>query len=126
MSSNDINYDDDIEFSTDDFTFKVNDLDLNDIIYTYDNENAESITNDVDVEWDNFKKDYNNMNKEELIDLIKKDKLRKKQYIQKYQKTPNGRIKTREASKKYYDANRAKILEKKRLAYLKKKQLKNV
>ena len=49
----------------------------------------------------------------------------KKEYIKKYQKTANGRVKTRAASKKYYDANRAKILEKKRLAYLERKN-KNV
>lgn len=78
--------------------------------------------NDLDAEWDNFKKDYKNMSKEELLDHIKCEKLKKRQYIQKYQRTPKGRVKTREASKKYYDSNRAKILEKKRLAYIAKKE----
>lgn len=84
----------------------------------------ESITNDNDLEaeWDNFKKDYKNMSKEELLDHIKCEKLKKRKYIQKYQRTEKGRVKTREASKKYYDANRAKILEKKRLAYIAKKE----
>tara|TARA_R110000822_G_scaffold49809_3_gene130690 strand:+ start:3566 stop:3931 length:366 start_codon:yes stop_codon:yes gene_type:complete len=72
-------------------------------------------------EWCNYKKDYQNMSKEELLNVIKKDKEKKKKYIQKYQKTPNGRVKTRQASKNYYEANRAKILEKKRIAYLNKK-----
>jgi hypothetical protein len=61
------------------------------------------------------------MSKDELLDLIKKDKKKKREYIQKYQKTPNGRVKTRQASKNYYNANRAKILAKKKLAYLNKK-----
>lgn len=114
MSSNDIDYDSDksIEFSTEDLMFKMNDIDV-ESIDVVDN-SQEQITND-----------YNNMSKEELLDYIKKDKLRKKEYIKKYQKTANGRVKTRAASKKYYDANRAKILEKKRLAYLARKN-KNV
>ena len=59
------------------------------------------------------------------IDIIDINRFRKKEYIKKCQKTANGRVKTRAASKKYYDANRAKILEKKRLAYLERKN-KNV
>jgi Mg/Co/Ni transporter MgtE len=79
---------------------------------------AEENLND---EWCKFKNDYQNMSKDELLDLIKKDKKKKREYIQKYQKTPNGRVKTRQASKNYYNANRAKILAKKKLAYLNKK-----
>lgn len=114
MSSNDIDYDSDksIDFSNEELMFKMNDIDV-ESIDVVDN-SQEQITND-----------YNNMTKEELLDYIKKDKLRKKEYIKKYQKTANGRVKTRAASKKYYDANRAKILEKKRLAYLERKN-KNV
>ena len=101
----------------------------NDIVYTDDESDAESITfddgetlmfkmNDIEP-----KKDLEEMSKEELLTIIKKDKENKRKYIRKYQKTEKGKIKTREASKKYYDANRAKILEKKRLAYLAKKKM---
>jgi len=48
----------------------------------------------------------------------------KKKYIRKYQKSDKGKAKIKIASKKFYDKNREKILEKKRIAYLKKKQLK--
>ena len=67
------------------------------------------------------KKKLEDMEKDELLDIIKKDKENKKRYIKKYQQTEKGKKKTREASKKYYDANRAKILEKKRQAYLERK-----
>ena len=93
--------------------FKMNDIDCGGV---------ESIVNDLDDEWNNFKKDYKNMSRDELLEHIKNDKLKKRKYIQKYQQTDKGRKKTREASKKYYNANRAKILEKKRLAYLAKKK----
>jgi len=121
MSSNDIDYDSDksIEFSTEDLMFKMNDIDVLDTEMEYDT------IDEVDNSQEQITNDYTNMSKEELLDYIKKDKLRKKEYIKKYQKTANGRVKTRAASKKYYDANRAKILEKKRLAYLDKKN-KNV
>tara|TARA_Y100000361_G_C11044014_1_gene281482 strand:- start:375 stop:713 length:339 start_codon:yes stop_codon:yes gene_type:complete len=100
----------------------------NDMIYTDDESDAESITfddgeqlmfkmNDINP----VKKNLEDMEKEELLEIIKKDKANKKRYIRKYQQTEKGKLKTREASKKYYDANRAKILEKKRIAYQKKK-----
>ena len=91
----------------------------NDIVYTDDeHSDEEEIFQMEDV----VKKSLEEMNKDELLEIIKKDKENKKRYIRKYQQTDKGKMKTREASKKYYDANRAKILEKKRLAYLKKKQ----
>ena len=64
------------------------------------------------------------LSKEELINIIKQKKLKKKSYIKKYQQTDKGRLKCIQATKKYYDANREKILEKKREYYLKKKALK--
>lgn len=121
MSSNDIDYDSDksIDFSNEELMFKMNDIDVLDTEMEYDT------IDDVDNSQEQITNNYNEMTKEELLDYIKKDKLRKKEYIKKYQKTANGRVKTRAASKKYYDANRAKILEKKRLAYLERKN-KNV
>ncbi len=64
------------------------------------------------------------LSKEELINMINKKKEKKKYYIKKYQQTEKGRLKCIQATKKYYDANREKILEKKREYYLKKKALK--
>tara|TARA_R110002012_G_scaffold316436_1_gene531392 strand:- start:14591 stop:14914 length:324 start_codon:yes stop_codon:yes gene_type:complete len=101
----------------------------NDITYTDDESDAESIIfeteeetmfkmNDIVV-----KKNLEDLDKYELLEIIKKDKANKRKYIRKYQQTDKGKVKTREASKKYYDANRAKILEKKRLAYIKKKEM---
>jgi len=103
----------------------------NDMIYTDDESDAESITfddgetlmfkmNDIEPP----KKSLEEMDKDELLEIIKKDKENKRKYIRKYQRTDKGKLKTREASKKYYDSNRAKILEKKRLAYIAKKSLK--
>tara|TARA_R100000773_G_scaffold2152_1_gene2936 strand:- start:185 stop:424 length:240 start_codon:yes stop_codon:yes gene_type:complete len=72
------------------------------------------------------------MSKEELLEIVKKQKekdIQRKEkmkvYIKNYQQTPSGREKYIKASKKYYDKNRAKILEKKREYYLKKQQEKN-
>jgi hypothetical protein len=104
----------------------------NDMIYTDDESDADSITfddgeelmfkmNDIEPP---SKKSLEEMDKEELLLIIKKDKENKRKYIRKYQKTDKGKMKTREASKKYYDSNRAKILEKKRLTYIAKKSLK--
>ncbi len=104
----------------------------NDMIYTDDESDADSITfddgeelmfkmNDIEPP---SKKSLEEMDKEELLKIIKKDKENKRKYIRKYKKTDKGKMKTREASKKYYDSNRAKILEKKRLAYIAKKSLK--
>jgi len=101
------------------------------MIYTDDESDAESITfddgetlmfkmNDIEPP----KKSLEEMDKDELLEIIKKDKENKRKYIRKYQRTDKGKLKTREASKKYYDSNRAKILEKKRLAYIAKKSLK--
>ena len=103
----------------------------NDMIYTDDESDADSITfddgetlmfkmNDIEPP----KKSLEEMDKDELLEIIKKDKENKRKYIRKYQRTDKGKLKTREASKKYYDSNRAKILEKKRLAYIAKKSLK--
>tara|TARA_Y100001972_G_C7492210_1_gene249575 strand:+ start:29 stop:373 length:345 start_codon:yes stop_codon:yes gene_type:complete len=100
----------------------------NDIVYTDDESDAESIIFETEEETmfkmndiNPVKKSLDEMEKEELLEIIKKDKANKKRYIRKYQQTEKGKVKTREASKKYYDANRAKILEKKRIAYQKKK-----
>jgi len=72
------------------------------------------------------------MTKEELLEILnqqkEKDTIRKekmKVYIKNYQQTTSGREKYIKASKKYYDTNREKILEKKRLYYLKKKEQQN-
>ena len=46
------------------------------------------------------KKSLEEMDKEELLLIIKKDKENKRKYIRKYQKTDKGKMKTREASKK--------------------------
>jgi TusA-related sulfurtransferase len=73
-----------------------------------------------------IKKRLEDMEKNELLEILKKDKENKKKYIKKYQQTEKGKNKTREASKKYYDANRALILEKKRQYYLRKKQEKAI
>lgn len=102
----------------------------NHIVYTDDESDVESIVFETEEEtlfkmndMENYKKSLEEMNKDELLAIIKKDKENKKKYIRKYQKSDKGKIKTRQASKKYYDANRAKILEKKRLAYIKKKEM---
>lgn len=100
MSSNDIDYFDD-GFKT------IDGIELTD---------DESINEEIGI-----KKDLKDMDKYELLEIITKDKENKKRYIKKYQQTEKGRTKTRQASKKYYDANRAKILERKRLSYLKRK-----
>ena len=103
----------------------------NDIVYTYDElSDAESIEFDDGSELmfkmndiESTPKTLEEMDAEELLAIIKKDKENKKKYIRKYQQTEKGKIKTREASKKYYDANRQKILHKKKLAYIKKKEM---
>lgn len=71
------------------------------------------------------------LSKEELIKILneKKEKENKtkeklKVYIAKYQKTDKGIQTSRQANNKYYYANREKILQKKKEAYLKKKALK--
>lgn len=61
------------------------------------------------------------MSKEDLIAMINSKKSKTQDYIKKYMQSEKGRVKTQTASKKYYDANREKILEKKRQYYLKKK-----
>jgi hypothetical protein len=72
------------------------------------------------------------LSKEELINLLKekneketKQKEKIKEYISKYQKTEKGAMKSREAYKKYYYANRDKVLQKKKEYYEKKKALKS-
>tara|TARA_R100001509_G_scaffold164990_1_gene144572 strand:+ start:6056 stop:6295 length:240 start_codon:yes stop_codon:yes gene_type:complete len=76
--------------------------------------------------------DITNMTKEELLEMVKKqkekDELKREKmrlYSAKYQQTASGREKYIKASKKYYDANREKILEKKRAYYKKKKEQQN-
>lgn len=71
-----------------------------------------------------LKVDLTKLTKEDLINMINEKKLKKKSYIKKYQQTDKGRLKCIQATKKYYDANREKILKKKREYYLKKKALK--
>ena len=65
------------------------------------------------------------MSFEELRDYTLKLQSNKKKYIRKYQLSDKGKAKIKIASKKFYDKNRAIILEKKRLAYLKKKEQRN-
>ena len=71
------------------------------------------------------------LSKEELIKILNskkekedKNKEKLKIYIAKYQKTDKGIKTSRQANNKYYYANREKILQKKKEAYLKKKELK--
>lgn len=73
------------------------------------------------------------LSKEELIEILnqKKEKENKtkeklKVYIAKYQKTDKGIHTSRQANNKYYYANRDKILQKKKDAYLKKKAQKQI
>tara|TARA_Y100000401_G_C8270901_1_gene198294 strand:+ start:371 stop:652 length:282 start_codon:yes stop_codon:yes gene_type:complete len=65
--------------------------------------------------------DLSELSKEELVEYISNKNNKQKQYMKTYQSTQKGRENTQRASKKYYDANREKILEKKRAYYLKKK-----
>lgn len=72
------------------------------------------------------------LSKEELIKILNdknekemKQKQKVKKYISKYQKSEKGALKSREAYKKYYYANRDKVLQKKKEDYQKKKALKN-
>lgn len=73
------------------------------------------------------------LSKEELIEILneKKEKENKtkeklKVYIAKYQKTEKGIKTSRQANNKYYYANRDKILQKKKEAYLKRKAQKEI
>ena len=72
--------------------------------------------------------DITNMTKEELLEMVKKQKekheLKREKmrlYSAKYQQTASGREKYIKASKKYYDANREKILEKRTRQIIKKR-----
>ena len=64
------------------------------------------------------------MDFDELKEYTTKMMLNKKKYIRKYQKSDKGKAKIKVASKKFYDKNREKILEKKRIAYKMKKEAK--
>tara|TARA_R110001599_G_scaffold300644_6_gene505895 strand:- start:255 stop:590 length:336 start_codon:yes stop_codon:yes gene_type:complete len=98
--------------------------------------NQESIVNDDDYNSEDepnpcgslgktgTRKKILDMDFDELKEYTTKLMLNKKKYIRKYQKSDKGKAKIKVASKKFYDKNREKILEKKRIAYLKKKQLK--
>ena len=59
------------------------------------------------------------LEKAEKYDKIKEQR---KASINKYHKTNGGRDARKKASDKYYELHRAKILERKRLRYLKNKQ----
>jgi len=71
--------------------------------------------------YNNITMDLSELSKDELVEYISKRNDKQKEYMRTYQSTQNGRENTQRASKKYYDANREKILEKKRAYYLKKK-----
>jgi len=99
--------------------------------------NQESIVNDTDYSTDDepnpcgnplgktgTRKKITDMDFDELKEYTTKLMENKKKYIRKYQKSDKGKAKIKIASKKFYDKNRQIILEKKRIAYLKKKQLK--
>ncbi len=99
--------------------------------------NQECITNDDDFQENDpcgkhqetlgvlkSKKKITDMDFDELKEYTTRMMENKKKYIRKYQKSDKGKAKIKIASKKFYDKNREKILEKKRIAYLKKKQLK--
>ena len=64
------------------------------------------------------------MNNDVLEKAEKYDKIKeqRKASINKYHKTDGGRDARKKASDKYYELHRAKILERKRLRYLKNKQ----
>ena len=64
---------------------------------------------------------FEDMNFQQLKDYTSRMRSNKKRYIRKYQLSDKGKAKIKVASKKFYDKNRTKILEKKRLAYLAKK-----
>lgn len=97
--------------------------------------NQESIVNPDDFKEPNpcgsslgktgTRKKVQDMSFEELRDYTLKLQSNKKKYIRKYQLSDKGKAKIKIASKKFYDKNRAIILEKKRLAYLKKKEQRN-
>jgi len=69
------------------------------------------------------KKTIDTMTFDELKAYTKKIQDNKRKYIRKYQKTDRGKATTRIASQKYYNKKRQEILEKKKIYYLKKKQL---
>jgi hypothetical protein len=71
------------------------------------------------------KKKVQDMSFQELKEYTLNLQSNKKKYIRKYQLSDKGKAKIKVASKKFYDKNRAIILEKKRLAYLKKKEQRN-
>jgi hypothetical protein len=129
MSSNSINYNDEEIFQIDDVLFSIGENDFSSLIT--DNDYNGLIENIPDVAGNVVgiiisKKNVNDMDRDELLDYVKNDKMKKRQYISKYQKTDKGKIKTRQASKKYYDGNRERILLKKRIAYQNKRDEKKV
>ena len=110
MSSNDIDYDNEVVVFDDgeQLMFKMNDIEPEEL--------AEPVQEN---------KTLYDMSKEELIEKLETIKMNKRKYIRKYQQTEKGRTKTREASKKYYHQNREKVLARKKLLYQQKKALKN-
>lgn len=68
--------------------------------------------------------DINEMEKEDLINYIKDKKDKQYSYYKKYINTDNGKENMRKSQKSYYDRNREKILERKKLYYQMKKEMK--
>lgn len=64
------------------------------------------------------------LSKDELIKIINSKKQNHRDYMKNYQQSDKGREIQSKASKKYYEANREKILEKKREYYKRKVALK--
>lgn len=66
--------------------------------------------------------DINTLEKEDLINYIKDKKDKQYSYYKKYINTENGKENMRKSQKSYYDRNREKILERKKLYYQMKKE----
>lgn len=75
---------------------------------------------------ENFDLKLENMSKEELINFIKYKNFKLKQYVKKYINSEKGKQSVRKASKKYYEANKEEILQKKREKYHSNKLNKNI
>ena len=112
MSSNDIDYDD--NFGEQIINDSDSDNSEEDPCGLYEETLGKTIS----------KKKVMDMDFDELKDYTNRMLTNKKKYIRKYQKSDKGKAKIKIASKKFYDKNRAIILEKKRIAYLKKKSIK--
>ena len=119
MNKKNEDYDEPI-FSMEDFSYKINDVEIpTDTEVESDFEDFNS-PEEIIIS-DGTTNDVNNMNRNELLAYINKQKEAKKRYIKKYQQSNKGKLKTQEASKKHYWKNRENILEKKKIAYQMKK-----